>query len=320
MDVVEQVVEDTPHDASSAKSLMDDWEPIEEPDRAISDEPEAILEDEPAQEGYDVWGQVLPQDPNLPHGYAGKPIKDLYDNERNLIKSLQEKGEEQNRLKAQNELLTAALAQTNRERQYQQPTPAEAAEERSFFEQIGIDPNDVFDHPEQVLTVPLEALRDEFYGLVDQLRSEISGGIGSVQRERTMEKMQVLADEAWLGAAADLGFSEDAWRKITPAFIQNVIYDKKRTNPMIDKEAYKEAYAAHAAMWGEASGQSSFAQAAGRTPSTANNPPVTSRQVSTGASGTKKLPKHIEREVADFARATGHTEEWVRKAWESEKV
>ena len=316
-DVIEEVTEEAPQDVSVSGQL-DDFEPIRPIDEydEVEEANDVALADVP--QSPDVWGSTLPDDPSLPSGYSGKTVKDLYDNERNLVKALQEYGEDRNKLRAQNELLFATVQQMQAQAQQQMAQATEGmskAEKKSFFEAIGVNPNDIFDKPEEVLAKPFDAIRQEMYGLVGSLAQEMQNAKAADNAKTRQAALQRGADAAWREAGARLGIDEATWKARTPDFVQHVVYDD-RPNAMLDPQAYVDAYSKLAARWGgmleadQAQGQRVGAIAQQK------NPPHATRTTSTGSAPQKRLPKHIEREIASFAEATGHDEEWVRSAFD----
>lgn len=321
-DVVEEVREDAPADVSVADAF-DNFEPIAPIDSSQYAEStddtanEVALED--VETKPDVWGSTLPADPSLPSGYSGKTVKDLYDNERNLVKALQEYGEDRNKLRAQNELLFATVQQMQAQARAEMKQATEGMtkeEKKTFFESIGVDPNDVFDNPTEVLTKPFEALREEMYGLVGNLAEHIQKDKAAEAAIVRRTALQQGADKAWREAGKRLGIDEQTWKARTPDFVQHIVYDQ-RPNAMLDPDAYVDAYEKLAGRWG---GMKEADQATGAKVgaiAASKNPPHATRTTSTGSGGAvRRLPKHIEREIASFAEATGHDEEWVRSAFD----
>lgn len=343
-EVVQQVTEEAPVLVNDARSALDNFEPIEGVDKPRFSEPvddtEDVANDEPKVaneevlrdegEAFDPWSVKLPSDPNLPEGYGGKTVKDLYDNERNLIRTLQTYGEDRNTLRAHNQLLLATVKQLSEAKTGKPAGDMTASEAKSFLEQIGVNPHDVFDHPDEVIGKPFEALRKEMYSLIGELKETIQATQQQTADKERLGAIQKMANRAWMQAGQELGLDLSTpegyatWKQRTEDFVQHVVRDKTRPNPMIDPAAYKEHYIAHCKRWGiDPSSTIGGAQAAPKPPAEvqlrdpeAVNPPHATRTRRTAGGAQKRLPKHIEKEVAVMAAATGRDEDWIRKAFE----
>lgn len=329
-----QVVEE-PRDSSSLLEQLENWgnapaepappEPVEGSDGST---PEPI--EEPPAPAFD-WDATLPDDPDLPEPYRNRmTLRELLENERNAVRTINSLGEEKNRLRSEQELALATIQQQRQHneqllQQLQQMQEAQKRQQqavdnvpRSIWDAAGVNPDDIFDDARNVVGKPLETLHQEQMRIKRETDEKLASMYQIIQEQqrkeqeyRQEEQIRQQARNAWNRAREELGVDPVVWERRTPGFINHVLYMQDIENPVVNPEAYKRAYRQMLDMWGAGG------QPPPQPPRKPNPPHATRTGTSTPNEGKKKLSRRYERVVAEFAdglEGLGLSEEYIRKA------